>query len=195
MASCYGNPWSILSSVHIGSMQPTCGLGEQVHGLHALPVVVPSLLVKSKTLFKTMTRAVLSLNQVVSSANDDGVAGVADPPPVVPAAWPNGVPTAVTASGAKTTAKTANALNIWGAETVRERRVGSRRVQEKDAFDAFSLYACESATVVLRKIWENVIKRTKWQMLRNSVSVYSITTLLRSYARYFNSTISTLHAY
>lgn len=41
-----------------------------------------------------MTRAVPSLSQEVSSANDEGTWAVALPPPVVPAACPKGVPTA-----------------------------------------------------------------------------------------------------
>jgi hypothetical protein len=72
----------------------TWGFGEQVHGLQIVPVVVPSLEVKSYILSSRMTRAVESLNHVVSCAREDGTEGVALPPPVVPAARPNGVPTA-----------------------------------------------------------------------------------------------------
>lgn len=57
-------------------------------------LAVPSLEVKSKILSRTITRAVESLSQVVSSVNELGVAAFAFPPPVVPAACPNGVPTA-----------------------------------------------------------------------------------------------------
>lgn len=72
----------------------TCGFGEQVHGAQAVPDTVPSLLVKSKTLSRRITLVVESLSHVVSSARDEGTVGVALPPPVVPAAWPNAVPTA-----------------------------------------------------------------------------------------------------
>jgi hypothetical protein len=48
-----------------------------------------------------MVRAVLSLNQVVSSAFEEGVAAVALPPPVVPAARPIAPPTAPTAGASE----------------------------------------------------------------------------------------------
>lgn len=59
-----------------------------------------------------MTRAVLSLSQVVSCANEVGVAAVALPPPVVPVARPKAVPTAsaLSAADARVTKKTMYAL-------------------------------------------------------------------------------------
>ena len=59
-----------------------------------------------------MTRAVLSLSQVVSCASEVGVAAAAVPPPVVPVARPNAVPTAsaLSATDARATTKTMYAL-------------------------------------------------------------------------------------
>lgn len=62
--------------------------------MQMVPVVVPSLEVKSYMLSSRITRAVESLNQVVNCAREEGTEGVALPPPVVPAARPKGVPTA-----------------------------------------------------------------------------------------------------
>lgn len=73
----------------------TCGLGEQLQGLQAMLVLEPSSFVKSYMEVRRMTRGMLSLSQDVSSALELGVWGVASPPPVVPAARPNGVPTAI----------------------------------------------------------------------------------------------------
>ena len=70
-------------------------------------LVVPSEEVKSNILSRTITRAVLSLNQLASSEIEEGVAGVALPPPVVPAAAPKGVPTA-RALGIKESARAKN---------------------------------------------------------------------------------------
>jgi hypothetical protein len=43
-------------SHQVESSIANCGLGEQVHGLHTLPVVVPSVPVKSKIFVKMITR-------------------------------------------------------------------------------------------------------------------------------------------
>ena len=64
--------------------------------MHPVAVIVPSSLVKSKILSRTITRAVLSDNQEANWAFEVGVAAAALPPPVVPAARPKGVPTAYT---------------------------------------------------------------------------------------------------
>ena len=93
MAS-YGKRQNIGKAKALSNKVPTCGFGEQVQGLHPVAVIVPSSLVKSKILSRTITRAVLSDNQEVNWAFEVGVAAGALPPPVVPVARPKGVPTA-----------------------------------------------------------------------------------------------------